>query len=59
MGYYKDRAIDIAEFVERNFINGVITYSRDYVYYALKRRYSNDQEVEYGMDIYDEKKGGK
>ena len=54
MGYYKDRAIDIAEFVDE-----LVSYkrSRSYVHYALKRRYSNDQEVEYGMDVFDEKKG--
>lgn len=56
MGYYKDRAIDIAEFVDE-----LVSYkrSRSYVHYALERRYSNDQEVEYGMDVFDEKKGGK
>jgi len=55
MGYFKDRAIDIAEFVDE-----LIGYkrSRDFIFYALKKRYSNDQEVKYGMDIYNKKKGG-
>jgi hypothetical protein len=56
MGYYKDRAIDIAEFVDE-----LVSYkrSRDYIFYALTKRFKYDQLVEYGMDIYDEKRGGK
>ena len=55
MGQFKEISVDIREFVDE-----LIDYkrSRDFIFYALKKRYSNDQEVKYGMDIYNKKKGG-
>jgi len=52
MGHFKEISIDIREFVD-----SLITYSREYVHYALVKRFKYDQYIEYGMDIYDEKRG--
>ena len=56
MGHFKEISISIREFVDE-----LISYkrSRDYIFYALTERVKYDQYIEYGMDIYDEKKGGK
>ena len=56
MGHFKEISIDIREFVDE-----LISYkrSRDYIFYALTQRFKYDQYIEYGMDIFDEKKGGK
>ena len=52
MGHFKEISVDIREFVD-----SLITYSREYVHYALVKRFKYDQYIEYGMDIYDEKRG--
>jgi hypothetical protein len=52
MGHFKEISIDIREFVD-----SLITYRREYVHYALVKRFKYDQYIEYGMDIYDEKRG--
>lgn len=56
VGQFKEISIDIREFVDE-----LVSYkrSRDYIFYALTKRFKYDQLVEYGMDIYDEKRGGK
>jgi len=51
MGHFKEISVDIREFVD-----SLITYSREYVHSALVRRFKYDQYVEYGMDIYDEER---
>jgi hypothetical protein len=55
MGQFKEISVDIREFVDE-----LIDYkrSRDFIFYALTKRFKYDQLIEYGMDIYDEKKGG-
>ena len=55
MGQFKEISVDIREFVDE-----LIDYkrSRDFIFYALTKRFKYDQLIEYGMGIYDEKKGG-